>query len=38
MTAIYRGEDLQLRLFKPGSWEPIFTIKQFADRTPVVPY
>lgn len=38
MTAIYRGEDLELRLFKPGAWEPIFTIKQFADRTPVVPY
>ena len=38
MTAIYRDEQLQLRLFKPGAWEPIFTIKQFADRTPIVPH
>jgi hypothetical protein len=37
MTAIFRGEQLELRLFVPGPWEPFFTIVQSPDRTPLVP-
>ena len=37
MTAIFRGADLDLRLFKPGPWESIFTIIQSPDDTPLLP-
>src|SRR5206468_11101973 len=33
MTAIYRDEDVELRLFMPGPWESIFTIIQSPDQT-----
>jgi hypothetical protein len=37
MTAIFREEDVQLRVFKPGTWEAIFTIAQSPDSTPLLP-
>lgn len=37
MTAIFHGEQLELRLFRPGLWESIFTIFQSPDRTPLLP-
>lgn len=37
MTAIYSGDQLEIRLFKPGPWEPIFTIIDSGDTTPILP-
>lgn len=36
MTAIYRGDELEIRVFKPGPWEPIFTIISTHDETPIL--
>jgi hypothetical protein len=37
MTAIFHGEDVELRLFRPGPWERTFTIIQSSDQTPLLP-
>jgi hypothetical protein len=38
MTALFRGDDVELRMFLPGVWEPIFTIVGTPDTTPLRPY
>lgn len=38
MTALFRGDDVELRMFLPGFWEPIFTIIGSPDRTELRPY
>jgi hypothetical protein len=37
MTVAITGERLDLRLFIPGKWEPIFTLAETADRVPLPP-
>lgn len=37
MTAIYRGDQVEIRMFRPGAWEPIFTIIDSGDTTPILP-
>jgi hypothetical protein len=38
MTALFRGEDVELRMFLSGVWEPIFTIVGSSDPTELRPY
>jgi hypothetical protein len=37
MTAAMKGELIELRLFRPGKWEPIFTLVETSDTTPLLP-
>ena len=37
MTAALKGDALELRLFTPGSWEPIFTLHETPDTEPLLP-
>ena len=38
MTALFRGDDVELRMFLPGVWEPIFTVFGTSDQTALRPY
>jgi hypothetical protein len=37
MTAAFRGEQIDLRLYRPGPWEPLFNIYNAPDGDPVGP-
>ena len=37
MTAAIRGEEIELRYYVPGKWEPIFTILDSFDTVPLLP-
>ena len=38
MTALFRGDAVELRMFLPGVWEPIFTVFGSSDQTALRPY
>lgn len=37
VTAHMRGEELAVRLYAPGAWEPIFFVGSFPDTSPILP-
>ena len=37
MTVAIRGEEINLRYYIPGNWEPIFTIEDSFDTVPLLP-
>lgn len=37
MTAAIRGEEINLRYYIPGKWEPIFIICDSIDTVPLMP-
>jgi hypothetical protein len=37
VTAVFRGQELELRQYLPGPWEPIFLIVAPGDTTPLLP-
>ena len=37
MTAAFRGEEIDLRFYRPGNWEHIFLIVDPRDTVPLLP-
>ena len=37
MTAAFREDEIDLRLFLPGPWEPVFNLPNPTDLTPLLP-